>query len=281
MNSLLDLWRGIIRHPLQFVAYAFTAFSVIYTLMKGLTLFVPGITIEGPIALTAVVFICVCYGLKQVWKPSKITLQIAHTNTVLEVLVGDLFTQKGIRVISVNEFFDSKLGKPVSEKSLHGMFIQKSFGGRPESLDAQLEEELKNLGGVSVTKSEGKTKSYPIGTTAMISVNQDGYLLFALTKTDPVTLKASASVTMMWDALHRLWQRARVELGGRDLNLPLVGSGLSGLGLPTRDLLNLIILSAITETKTNEVTQRIRIVLHRDRFDDLDLRDVRKHWEEK
>ena len=85
---------------------------------------------------------------------------------------------------------------------------------------------------------------------------------------------------MMWIALHELWQRVRVESGGHAVNLPLVGSGLSGLGLPTRDLLNLIILSAITETKSKEVTQRIRIVLHRDRFDDLDLRDVKKHWKE-
>jgi hypothetical protein len=81
--------------------------------------------------------------------------------------------------------------------------------------------------------------------------------------------------------LHKLWQRARIESGGHEINLPLVGSGLSGLGLPTRDLLNLIILSAITETKAKEVTQKIRIVLHRDRFEDLDLRDVKKHWEEK
>ena len=65
------------------------------------------------------------------------------------------------------------------------------------------------------------------------------------------------------------------------MNLPLVGSGLSGLGLPTRDLLNLIILSAITETKSKGITRRIRIVLHRDRFDSLDLRDVKRHWEER
>jgi hypothetical protein len=85
---------------------------------------------------------------------------------------------------------------------------------------------------------------------------------------------------MMWVALNDLWQRVRIESGGYAVNLALVGSGLSGLGLPTRDLLNLIILSAITETKAKEVTQRIRIVLHRSRFDDLDLRDVKQHWKE-
>ncbi|MGH9680780.1 MAG: macro domain-containing protein, partial [Candidatus Acidiferrales bacterium] len=97
---------------------------------------------------------------------------------------------------------------------------------------------------------------------------------------DPATCKVSTDVTMMWLALHHLWQRVRIESGGYPVNLPLVGSGLSGIGLPTRDLLNLIILSAITETKAKEVTQRIRIVLHRDQFEKLDLRDVRQYWKE-
>jgi hypothetical protein len=85
---------------------------------------------------------------------------------------------------------------------------------------------------------------------------------------------------MMWIALHHVWQRARAECGGAPLNLPLVGGGLAKIGLPTRDLLNLIILAAITETKEKSITQRIRIVLHRDRFEDLDLRDVQTHWKE-
>jgi hypothetical protein len=85
----------------------------------------------------------------------------------------------------------------------------------------------------------------------------------------------------MWVALHYMWQRARVELGGHEISLPLVGSGLAGLGLPIRDLLNLLILSAITETKAKEVTKTIRIVLHRDRFEDVDLRDVEANWRDK
>ncbi|MBI3433294.1 MAG: hypothetical protein HY018_13915 [Hydrogenophilales bacterium] len=208
-------------------------------------------------------------------------MKMAHSNTAIEVLFGDLFEQSGIRAIAVNEFFDSKIGKPVSDKSIHGMFLQKCFGGHPEPFDKQVDEELRKVEFSEVAKTDGKTKCFPIGSTALITVNQDRYLAFAFAKTDPETCKAYSDVTMMWIALHRLWQRARVESGGHEINLPLVGSGLSGLGLPTRDLLNLIILSAITETKAKEITQKIRIVLYRDRFDDLDLRDVKKHWEEK
>jgi len=280
MRSLVDLWRGICRHPWKTGQYIFTSFSVLFTLAKATNFFIPAIKIEGPFALTVAVAVSVIFGLRKVWKPSRIEIPIANCNTTIEVIVGDLFKQDGIRAIAVSEFFDSKLGKPVSDKSVHGLFLQKCFGGYPESFDKQVDEQLKNIECSEVAKVEGKSKSYPVGTTALITVNQDRYVAFAFAKADPNTCKAYSDVTMMWVALHGLWQRVRVESGGHAVNLPLVGSGLSGLGLPTRDLLNLIILSAITETKSKEVTQRIRITLHRDRFDDLDLRDVKQHWKE-
>lgn len=71
--------------------------------------------------------------------------KIANSNTVIEVIFGDLFEQSGIRAIAVNEFFDSKIGKPVSDKSLHGIFLQKCFGGHPEPFDKQVDEQLKNV----------------------------------------------------------------------------------------------------------------------------------------
>lgn len=281
LKSLLDLFRGIYKHPVKLSGYIFTAFSVLFTLIKAVTHFIPGIEVTGPFALGIIVLISIVFGMKKVWKPSKIKILLANSNTMIEVLFGDLFIQDGIRIISVNEFFDSKIGKPVSEKSLHGIFLKKCFGGHPESFDMQVNEQLKLIESKEIAKIEGKNKCFPIGSTALINVNADRYLIFALTKSNPETCKAYSDVTMMWTALHEVWQKARNESGGNDINIPLVGSGLAGLGLPTRDLLNLIILSAITETKSKEIAKKIRIVLHRDRFEDLDLRDVKKHWEEK
>ncbi len=280
MRSLKDLFRGIRRHPWKTAAYSFTAFSVLFTIVRGVTHFIPGVKIEGPFAFAIVILVSIGYGLKKAWKPSRIKIKVANTNTSIGVLFGDLFAQDGIRVIAVNEFFDSKIGKPVSDLSLHGIFLKKCFGGHSESFDKQVDEQLREIEGKEVQKVEGKTKRYPIGTSAMITVDEDYYLAFAFAKTDPETCKAYCDVTMMWVALHQLWQRARIEAGGKALILPLVGSGLSGLGLPTRDLLNLIILSAITESKAKQVTREIKIILHRDRYEDLDLRDVKAHWEE-
>jgi hypothetical protein len=280
MRALKDLWRGIKRHPWKTAGYIFTAFSVLFTLIKGVNQFFPGVKVEGPYAFAVIILVSLCFGLKKVWKPSDIKIKVANSDTTIEVLFGDLFAQDGIRAIAVNEFFDSALGKPVSEKSLHGYFLNKCFGGYPQPFDKQVEEQLAKEAIEDVPRTEGKTKKYKIGTTAMLNAEKDRYLVFALTHTDITNCMATADVTMMWIALHHVWQRARAECGGAPLNLPLVGGGLAKIGLPTRDLLNLIILAAITETKEKSITQRIRIVLHRDRFEDLDLRDVQAHWKE-
>jgi len=281
MQNLLDLLHGVRRHPWKTAGLVYLSFSALFTLLQAVTFFNAKVKFEGIAYLAGLILASVSFAFWKVWKPSKIDISVGHTNTTIEILFGDLFRMDGIKIISVNEFFDSKLGKPVSEKSLHGIFIKQAFGGHPQSFDAQVDAELSKYPSIDVTsKIYGKNKSYEIGTTVMVSVNNDAYLLFALSKTDTVTCKASSDVTKMWVALHGAWKRARIEAGGHDINIALVGSGLAGLGLPTRDLLNLIILSAITETKTQEITRKIRIVLHRDRFEDLDLRDVRSHWKE-
>jgi len=280
MQSLSDLWFGITKHKMKTITYVFTCFSVLFTLVKIVTQFFPSVQIAGAGPLVVGIIISIGWGLKKVWKPSRATIRIANSSTCIEVAFGDLFLQDGVRAIAVSEFFETELGTPVSEKSLHGAFLKRHFSGYTESIDAQLAGELQKEQSVEVsTKACGKKRCYPIGTTALIRVNSERYILFALTKTNHANCKVYSDVELMWRALHRLWQRARAECNGYPLTLPLVGSGLAGLNLPTRDLLNLVILSAITESKAHEITQQIRIVLHRDRFEGIDLREVKEHWE--
>jgi hypothetical protein len=281
VQSTNDLWYGITRNFWKFVAHVFTCFSVIFTLVKAITQFIPGIQVSGLIPLAAAITASIGWGVKKVWKPSKVTFKIAHCNTCLEILFGDIFAQDGFRAIAVTEFFETQIGRPVSDMSLHGAFLKRYFAGRQDAIDKEIADQLETIESTTVPKVDGKDQCYPIGTTALIKFNDERFLLFALAKTDPTNCKAHSDIEFMWRALYKLWARARVECGGHPVNVPLVGSGLSGLGLPTRDLLNLIVLSAIAATKSHEITQVIRIVLRRDRFADVDLRDVKAHWEGK
>lgn len=280
MQLFAGLIWGVKRHKWKTITYVFTCFSVICTGVAIVIQFFPKVRISGPAPLIAAILISFGWGLWRVWSPSKITVKIPNSSTYLEIIFGDIFEQEGIRAIGVSEFFETELGQPVSDKSLHGIFLKRHFSGYQESLDKQIEAQLINEEWMTVMqKLEGKSRCFPIGTTALIKANDDRYILFALSKTDHKSCKVYSNIELVWRALHRLWERARIECNGNALNLPLVGSGLSGLNLPTRDLLNLIILSAITESKARQITHKVRIVLHRQRFEEIDLREVKQYWE--
>ena len=282
MAFLKSLVNGLLCHPWRIICQAFVAFSVQWTVIEAVTVLLDlDIKTKGGPVLIVVIVASVVYSLIRSRKLSSIVIKVATTNTKIEILFGDLFIQPGLRGIGVTEYFESEIGAPVSETSLHGLLLIKCFGNRTEVFDKQLKEQLDEIPSKDVNvKTVGKTKSYPIGTTALIRVNGDKYIIFAFSKADPQTCKANSDVAKMWDGMHGLWQRVRNEAGGDPLNIPLIGSGLSGIGLPARELLNLIILSVITETKKEQITQTIRIILYWDQFDEVELKKIKKYWED-
>lgn len=277
-EDLKGIIPGIQKHPWSAFVYFFASFSVLWTLVEGLTYFIPTLDISGVPSLIVVGIIGIIYSTHSIRRPSSVIFSITHTNTKIQIKFGDIFREDGVRCIPVNEFFDSELGLPVSDKSLHGIFLSRCFGGHPESFDNIIEGELSAISPETVQREQGKESRYPIGTTANVTVNSDRYMCFALCRTDTKTLKAEADVPMLWQALEGLYSKARNSLGGSPLVLPLVGSGLSGIGLPARDLLGLIVLSIIAESKKKHIGTLISIVLASDRFDEIDLAEVEKYW---
>ena len=143
MQSLKDLWFGITKHKAKTITYIFTCFSVLFTFVKIVTQFFPSVQISGVGPLVVGIVISIGWGLWKVWKPSKTSIRVAHSSTTVEIVFGDIFVQDGIRAIGVSEFFETELGTPVSDKSLHGAFLKRHFSGYAESIDNQLAADLK------------------------------------------------------------------------------------------------------------------------------------------
>jgi len=266
--------------PLKFLKEIGAALGILLGSYQGITIFFPNLLkdlVDWKVFLS-IIFISIIYGLSRIWKPSKISFNIPHTNTTIEIFFGNLFKQDGWKVVPVNDFFDSKIGKPVSNKTLHGILIEEHLKGN--SFDNIVDNQLTNIPSEIITKkNDERQRRYPIGTT--VTMETDGkYLLFALSKTDPETYKAHCDVAIMWLALEGLLKLAKIESNGDPINFPLIGNGQSSVGLSENDLLNLLILSIITETKKQQrIADKIRIVLKKDLFEKLDLRDVKQRWE--
>lgn len=275
MKSLI---LGLKRHPWRFAISISLAYSALWTLIESVAYFYPNLPLKGWKPHAIFIAISVVIGLFRVYQPHKISIKINTSDTTLNIYYGDVFEPKGYTAIAVNEYFDSELGTPVSEKTLHGMVIKRYFGGHPEDFDAAVSEDLGGCNYESVDRQRGNCKKYPIGTTAYIPANEHRFLLFALSHTNIETFKASADLATMVSALHGLFEKSRNSTGGEKLILPLIGSGISGVGLPATQLLQLIVLTIIDETKKRQICKQIDLVLHESRFEEIDLETIKRQW---
>jgi hypothetical protein len=223
--------------------------------------------------LTSIIIaICITYPKK------KVKFNIKNTNTKIEIIFGDIFTQEGHKVIATNDFFDTQIGKPVSETSLSGIFIRRILGGHVDLIDDAVNAQLANQPITHVPeKTEGKTVKYEIGST--VSITHDGiiYFVFALANADN-NCNTSSTPSLMLKVLEGLWNKVRIDGNGKDVNIPLIGSGLSRIGLPPTQLLQLILISILKAAKEKDLSSTIRIVLTPGVFDEIDLKTIENNW---
>jgi Domain of unknown function (DUF6430) len=185
---------GIKRHPQQFFAGIFLAYSALWTVIESLSYFLPQIKLQGAKDYLGLIATAVLVALIRIYQPRAIEFQIKHSNTMVKVYFGNIFSAGGYIAIPVNEFFDSELGSAVSAKSLHGIVISDHFGGHPAGFDHSVAKDLTELSTQQVFRPFGKQQKYPIGTTAHVKTNSHNFLLFALSRTDISTLKAKADI---------------------------------------------------------------------------------------
>ena len=197
-----------------------------------------------------------------------------------EVRFGDILEREGAIVIPVNEYFDGELGDLVSEQSLHGQFVRYILGGVSDSFVAltkgdlaKVEPEEKTLG-----KRRGQRVRYPIGTVAHADVHGKRYLLVALSHTDAESLMAYATVQDLWTCLAGVWQGVRDYSNGKPVSIPLIGSGLSKVGLPPANLVEVIATSFLCHTKERKVADKVTLVLPDRLAGEVDLTSMKRSW---
>lgn len=275
---ILKLILGIKRHPKKFFIAIATGYSVLWTILEPAfsLLEIKDIGYNW-YYLSAYLLLSIIISLLIIYPKKKVTFSFKNTNTKIEIVFGDLFTSVGHKVISVDEYFDSKIGKPVAQKALQGIFITKVLGGHISIFDGAVDTQLRGKEIGVVNRSEGKNLKYEIGTTVVINHNHSLYFLFAMANSD-YDCNASSSPSIMLKALDGLWSKVRIEGNGENVCIPLVGDGLSRVGLPQTLLLELILISILKSAKEKDLSSTIRIVLLENTFDNIDLELIANNW---
>ena len=133
---------------------------------------------------------------------------------------------------------------------------------------------------MDVARSSGRTKRYPIGTTAVVPHGKHRLFFTALAHTDINTKKAKADIQDLWNTLEKLWQSVRNNNNGNPIAVPLMGTGLAGISLPYLGVLEVILLSIFAESKKGEIAKEIHVTLTEEVFSRLDLSMLVKEWSE-
>lgn len=267
---------GIKRDWKKFFASIIFGYTFLWSLLEPTISFLK-IDLYGWWKFLGLLILCLIIATIRVWPKSKIVIKLKNTNTKINIFFGDLFAQPQNIAVAVNEYFDSQLGKLVSPRSIHGILIEQVLGKQTILFDNCVDSELSGKHIEVVERPEGKHYRYQIGTTASLRFGDKNYLLFALCQTDS-DYKASATPLMMMQALSGLWDKARVCCNGYPISLPLLGTGLAGIGLPAMSILQMILISILIAVKQKEITSEISIVLHKSVFDEVDLDLVECCW---
>lgn len=271
---------GIQQNPKKLIIDTFLSYATLWTLLEPAVSFLSSTLLSNLTGLwkyLVFVIFAILIGIIRVFPKKEIVISLKNTNTKVRVVFADMFTLEGCKVISVNEYFDSEIGQPVSLNSLHGVFLKKILGGHTKPFDDAVLEQCQRFSLGNFPREEGKAIKYEIGTTVEVIHNDTQYFLFALCKTDE-DYKAYSSPAMMLMALNGLWNTARAKHNGNPIVIPLVGSKLGGVGLPEEQLIELIIISILKTTKEQELSTDITISLHPGMIEEINLIEIKKKW---
>lgn len=175
--------------------------------------------------------------------PKRINLAIAPGKLNITIQQADLFLQKGIIVIGVNEYFDTHVGHGVvSSDSFHGIFINKYFHDRADELYQKITDSLLDQGIVPIEKDcsrkteYGRKKKYPIGSCAKIRDGENTYVLVALSHFDDND-KAYLERIEYNTVIGKLMAYLATVAEANEVHMYILGSGLTRLDRTAKRIL--------------------------------------------
>ena len=264
----------------DFFLGGFATYGALWLIVESISAFFVSLRPEGFVWYCSLLVLAGSGGVWRAWPTKRIEFLMPGSDSSFEIRFGDIFEDSEVVVISVNEYFDGDLGDHVSKKSLHGQFIRDVLGGQSQAFFNLTYEALKGVAPqeADVARSSGRRDRYAIGTVARVDVNDRRYLLVALTRTDLSTLKASATVEDLWICLAGAWKGIRDYSNGQSVGIPLIGSGLAGIGLPPANLIEIMVTSFLYSTKEAKVADRVALVLPRHLMGHVDLKSIKRSW---
>ena len=200
----------------------------------------------------------------------------------INVKRGDIFTEDGVVVVGVNDFFDTVVDDHhISKDSLHGIMIKKYWSGNCLDLDAQIAHGLVDKH-FEVVSRDGiaKERRYPIGTSVFVKTESGKrFVLVALSRTNEKTHRVQSILRDLEDAIRGALTLARENANGDKVSFPLMGTGNARIKAPEQALFNVILSVIIAEClEKDKVSNEVNIVLYKNALNRMNLFEIEAEW---
>jgi len=201
---------------------------------------------------------------------------LSSPDSSIEIKIGDLFDQPGHLVIGANDVFDTELGEIIKPSSVQGQFLKRIYNNNQLRLDSDIDralESYRNERQEEPNKQKGKSERYPIGTTIALGDPDTRYFLTAYGRMGN-DLKISSDADHIWKSLSKLWEQARLKGHGIEVSIPIVGSDLARTNLPRMALIQLLVISFISASKKEFVSEKLTIMIYPNDMERIDFYEL-------
>ena len=247
----------------------FISFITIFITIKDEYKLITGLIFFG---LMIIIFLSLWYQANQT---ESIKLKIKGLK--VNISYGDLFNSDGLKLIPFNEYFDTLVDNVIiAENSLNGKFIKSKYSDI-SILDSQIQAKLnEKTFDLNSERTLGKQNKYKLGSIIEVENN---YLLTAFTHFDSQN-RAYLSKSEYLLCLDNLWKEMNRVYAQRNINIPLLGSGISRIGndLILQDYLEQILNSLKLSDIDNTHDTEINIILHESVKQDINLFEIKSKY---
>lgn len=192
--------------------------------------------------------------------------QIVHltiNNTKVNILFGDIFEQKGIKVIGFNEYFDSQVDNSIiSHASLNGQVFDKGLIQKEDfDLSVQNDDSLKKAD-MNADRTKGKKQKYAIG---QVHKFNEEFFALALTKFNEKN-EAILYSNEYSCCLLEMWRQLNTYYAQLTINVPLLGDGITRIldntSITKQELLEIMLETLKISKMTFKEPSEINVVLY-------------------
>lgn len=208
-------------------------------------------------------------------KLKKITLNIDGSSVIIKE--GDIFEEEDYKAIAFNEYFDTIVdNKIISEHSLNGIFIKKTFPNNPNELDKYITKQCDTDDIVEKDverKNGGKKIKYKL--SSIVVYNE--YLITAFSKFDD---KNRAYLTMpeYIEFLINFWDRVNRIYAQKNVSVPVFGSGITRIkehkNISDENLLKIMLWTFKLSEYRFKYPAKLTIIIHKDKINEINLLDI-------